>query len=49
MAEAHGGSLSPAGEGLWPVIVPFVDESSLLPHDNPATRLRTVQQHTAQR
>jgi hypothetical protein len=42
VTERHTGNPSPVAEGLWPVIVPFVDESSLMPYNDPAARLCTV-------
>ncbi|KUJ68679.1 hypothetical protein ACZ90_17530 [Streptomyces albus subsp. albus] len=39
VTERHIGNPSPAAEGLWPVIVPLAELSSLMPYDNPGLRL----------
>ncbi|MFE3496459.1 hypothetical protein ACFXOS_25935 [Streptomyces sp. NPDC059175] len=44
VAERHEGNPSDAGEGLWPVITSFVEQSSLLPYDDPAAQLRSVKE-----
>jgi hypothetical protein len=49
VAERHEGNLSDVGEGLWPVITSFVEESSLLPYDDPAAQLRTVKKRPVRR
>ncbi|MFF8444116.1 hypothetical protein ACF07U_25020 [Streptomyces californicus] len=43
VTERHVGSPSPAAEGLWPVIVPLVEQSSLMPYDNPGLRLAGIE------
>ncbi|MFI5690064.1 hypothetical protein [Streptomyces sp. NPDC051636] len=49
VTERHAGNSSPAADSLWPVIVPFVDGRSLLPYDDPATRLRSVEERAVRR
>ena len=49
VTERHAGNSSPVGESLWPAIIPFVDEHSLLPYDDPATRLRLVAERALRR
>ncbi|MFF9704637.1 hypothetical protein ACF1FE_26145 [Streptomyces griseofuscus] len=49
VAERHEGNPSDAGEGLWPVITSFVEQSSLLPYDDPAAQLRSVKERPVRR
>jgi hypothetical protein len=35
VARRHMGAQSPAGEDLWPVIVPLISDRSMVPHDEP--------------
>lgn len=49
VTERHEGNPSDVGEGLWPVITSFVEQSSLLPYDDPAAQLRSVKERPVRR
>ncbi|MEU0276791.1 hypothetical protein [Streptomyces sp. NPDC006307] len=49
VTERHVGNPSPAAEGLWPVIVPLVEQSSLMPYDDPAAQLVGLEARRARR
>lgn len=36
VAQRHSGLVNPAGEDLYRVVVPLIDEAGMLPHDEPA-------------
>jgi hypothetical protein len=43
VARRHAGTLSPAGDVLFPVVIPMISPESLVPHDEP-TRFASVSQ-----
>ncbi|MEU0382324.1 hypothetical protein ABZ093_34310 [Streptomyces cyaneofuscatus] len=49
VTERHIGNPSPAAEGLWSVIVPLVEQSSLMPYDTPGLQLAGLETHRTRR
>ncbi|MFC9491926.1 hypothetical protein ACFTZM_38450, partial [Streptomyces hydrogenans] len=49
VAERHVGNPSPAAEGLWPVIVPLVEQGSLMPYDTPGLQLAGLETRRTRR
>lgn len=49
VTERHVGNSSLAAEALCPVIVPLVEQSSLMPYDNPAAQLAGLEAHRMRR
>lgn len=49
VTERHEGNPSDVGEGLWPVITSLVEQSSLLPYDDPGAQLRSVKERPVRR
>lgn len=49
VAQRHVGQPSPAGEELYEVVVPLIEENSLVPYDEPALMARTPESERQRR